>query len=751
MFHTFSTAKAASTSITSSSNRRKNNSVRACDECRRRKIRCDGQRPCESCQWYQRTESCRYQDLHSQDRQTADAFERIVKKLLPNKSTAELASLADLSPLELLHLAKQDLVSQGPPSRAISPPLETQVSPSSETSGDLATLQMMPHEELEGEHDTESQDTISNFSDDVNALALSSKPPSSYLGASSVAAALKVIAWLQPEFPQRVSFIACNDLTQYSTTISSIMLELRGEKENILPKASHPVYCDEKYLIDGYFLYFHPTAPIIDEVTFRNTYLRQQRNDPRWLSLLNIVLALGSISVTPANNKDHYFYYQRSKSYIEFSAFGRPHIETIQTFGLMGGHYLHYISQPNLAYSLMGAALRMATSLGLHKEFLLNENKSTRNHDAAIDMRRRVWWSLICLDTWGTETLGRPSLGRWSAGITAKLPHCAAGNDQLIATLPLIESVRYCRITTQIHEAMAVVPLLAYKDLISLDQQLVEWYENLPPLLKTFDPCPEPLAIYRDTIRWRYIIQRMHLYRPALLSYAMRRIPFAALRAEERSTIETCISLSADAIHDIGASAANCSNQILGWRGVWFIFQAVVVPLVTLYIEDETNVALTGNCHSSIKMAIATLVRMQSWSPTGSRTLKCVCTIYEAALRFPTSVPSSAAAPKTGVNVDGILSPASIQNLDVFSGFTPTQPLFDGNQSIFRPGFVNADNNFGDESMWDFITWSDGRLAESLMQLDSQILTEGYLLNDGTSPPLDRDQGHGYNLPGSFT
>lgn len=431
MFHTFSAVKADASLTGSVSTRRKNGSVRACDECRRRKIRCDGQRPCESCQWYRRIDLCQYQDTHVQDRQTAGTYERIVHKLFPNRSAGDFNALADLSPLELLDFARKGLSCDNTlTSRAISPPPDPKVPPRSVASGDLETLQMMPEE---GSNDqrgisVNNQDMASNFSDDVNALGLSSKPPSSYLGASSIAAILKVITWLQPRSCQHIDCSEYYDPMQYSSRVREVLIKARNDRPNVSTEQTHYVQSDEKYLIDAFFSYFHPHAPIVDEKMFHETLLKRQRCDSRWISLLNIVLALGSIAVTPAGNKAHYIYFLKSKDHLDLTALGYPHIETIQTLGLMGGHYLHYISQPNLAYSLMGAALRMATSLGLHKEFVNHDDKESNSDLDTNNIRRRVWWSLICMDTWGTETLGRPSLGRWSAGITAKLPHCSVGN-----------------------------------------------------------------------------------------------------------------------------------------------------------------------------------------------------------------------------------------------------------------------------------------------------------------------------------
>lgn len=177
-------------------------------------------------------------------------------------------------------------------------------------------------------------------------------------------------------------------------------------------------------MIKAYFENFHPLTPLLDEITFKDHYQSGQRVDDRWKALLCMVFALGSIAANRANNMLHEEYFNRAKRYLNLDALGQPHLETVQTLSLMGGHYLHYISQPHLAYCLVGAALRMAATLGIHREF---SGSNDGKQNSLAELRRRVWWSLLCMDTWGCETLGRPSLGRWGPGITAKLPQHSNG------------------------------------------------------------------------------------------------------------------------------------------------------------------------------------------------------------------------------------------------------------------------------------------------------------------------------------
>jgi hypothetical protein len=164
--------------------------------------------------------------------------------------------------------------------------------------------------------------------------------------------------------------------------------------------------------IDGYFTYFHPLVPLVDEAGFRHTYNSGRRKDSQWLALLSIVCALGSIAATSNQDKSHSVYYARCKYHLGLDALGSPHLETVQTLGLMGELYLRYISQPNLAYPLMGAAQRLALAQGLHEDRTLCREGTFDPIDFQ-QVRRRVWWSLFCMDTWACGPLDRPGISRF--------------------------------------------------------------------------------------------------------------------------------------------------------------------------------------------------------------------------------------------------------------------------------------------------------------------------------------------------
>lgn len=291
-------------------------------------------------------------------------------------------------------------------------------SPKSHCSGTVSTeeanddalqyLEPSPEQEFKFNESTRDQDPSKKISDDVNALSLSLDSSSSYLGISSIPAILRVMAYIAPDFQ------------------TSIQNHQGGIPEQIDSKSYKPPpsQTDEPTLINAYFTHLHCITPIVDEGEFRAKYARHDDQKSPWLALLNMVLTMGSLATSEPDEKTHSIFYARAYQHLSLESFGTGHLETVQALGLLGGWYCHYLNQPNMANVIMGAALRMAIAMGLHREpvYHAKDRPGSGSH-VLQEARRRVWWSLFCLDSWASFTLGRPSLGRWDPEtITTNLP-----------------------------------------------------------------------------------------------------------------------------------------------------------------------------------------------------------------------------------------------------------------------------------------------------------------------------------------
>ena len=206
---------------------------------------------------------------------------------------------------------------------------EGQTIPASQlrTDGGLVLEQL---QDTPSEFDEDNPDFVT---DDVNALSLSALRHSSYVGSSSISAALKVISFL------------CPSITKHSNP-THIDSPYEKMARNGFECASLVVLPEtEAAFVEAYFTHVHVLIPMIDEHQFRTHFSAGTRDDGPWLSLMNMVFALGSIAASTCLDTMHTIFYHRAKQYLGFDAFGYGRIETIQALALMGGFYLHYCNR----------------------------------------------------------------------------------------------------------------------------------------------------------------------------------------------------------------------------------------------------------------------------------------------------------------------------------------------------------------------------------------------------------------------
>lgn len=563
---------------------------------------------------------------------TLEDYSAVLQRLFPTSNLDQLKRLPREQLLE--QLARDSPVQPQPPS-PITPGLSEQPLTVSPDAANLEELQPMPEEGTDG---TESRTSgVGGITDDINALSLSVRKSSSYLGISSVMAVLRVILWLDPgaqDYFTRTPDMSNVPSREPSTSPDEDFdSETEGKSKEKTPSA-----WSEIPLINAYFDYVHPFVPLIDEQFFRNTYIAQKRTDPRWLLLLNTVLAMGGMAAASScEDLGHVLYWKRASQYLTVETLGSVHIETVQALSLLGGYYLHYLNKPHVANNLMGATLRIATALGLHRDYPeAMKTKSAGKTAYTIEMRRRVWWNLFIMDAWHGAALGRPSMGRMSIAISAKQPHeMIEGSPALLAIVQ--ENIRFCVISTRMEDALAVSPLIAEHDRKILDESFVNWYNSSSVQNNTPRPNqagePQGVTMSKNVMRWRYLLWRIIIHRPVLLWYAMRRIPFATLPQEKKSAIVLCRELAAELISDIATTwKGQKALQMAGWNATWNLYQTLMVPLLSLY-SDPSDPNVVEESRKQVELGLAALQDLRNWSNIAQRSYEVVSRIYEASKR----------------------------------------------------------------------------------------------------------------------
>ncbi|KAM5367891.1 hypothetical protein ACJZ2D_009802 [Fusarium nematophilum] len=482
--------------------------------------------------------------------------------------------------------------------------------------------EQIPAQDAEWDEERRERDPLPAEADDVNGLSLALDRQASYLGISSIKAAFGVMVKIQPQLRTSLASLQRNSPKRTP--------ELPIPQNNLEATAPIPWTWKGQSLIDNYFKGLHVFTPMLDEVSFRADYLSGRRRDAPWLSLLNMVFAMGAIMATKSSDLDHFKFYEHAMKHLSIGAFGSSHIETVQALALLGGHYLHYVNRPNMANAILGATIRMASALGLHREPMISDGKNA----AFVEMRRRTWWSLFCLDTWTTTTMGRPSFGRCGPSIDIQPPEIIIEQEeqdsaQHAGIMPLLENIQFCKIATQIQDMLAVASLRNAENRQNLDGLLVAWYEKLPCILRSRESCAEPLHLARCVVKWRYLNLRMLLYRPVLLAVASNDKE-APISEDDLTAITTCQELARQTIDDVASGWTQ--HQMSGWNAVWLLYQAAMIPLLSILWQPESP--SVADWQAQVGKILELFEVMEDWSLTARCSRDVVGRIYDASCRL---------------------------------------------------------------------------------------------------------------------
>jgi Fungal specific transcription factor domain len=523
-----------------------------------------------------------------------------------------LESLHQLSRGQLLQLAGDISLSQ---SNAGQPP------PGHSTTGGQSRLNHDRDEEREWNEPQETQNPDSAMCDDVNGLSLRVHRRS-YMGVSSTHAILRTMFYLKPSIQVDLKNGTSN--LQWIAE-SSLSLPLPNLSDDELKRSVPSI--DEQTSIDAYFNHVHGIVPLLDEVEFRTQWGRGDRLDGPWLALLNMVLALGSLSAGDSDDQSHSIYHIRAKKYLDFELLGIGCIESLQALCLLGGCYLHYKNAPNMAYTIMGAAYRIAIALGLHREPVIvtsgvNDAISTRGSQ----IRRQIWWCLFCLDTWGSMTLGRPTLGRWEP---KTMNVCSASDVEKRdeAILSLDAAREFCILATKVQDRFAQLPPITAAEMHAFDLAVQQWHENLPSSFCDLCSCASSLRSSQYIMQNRYHNLRLLIYRPVLLSYASRAMPFDSLQPDEQAAVQECRAIACAAVEQTEAMMC-MPSKLRVWSGAWYLYQASMVMLLNIIVDPDH--AEAGNWRGYVEKSLALFDSMASWSLAAERSKAVVGAIYEA-------------------------------------------------------------------------------------------------------------------------
>ncbi|PBL02106.1 hypothetical protein ARMGADRAFT_954261 [Armillaria gallica] len=498
---------------------------RACEVCRKRKVKCNGQEPCAYC--VSSGKICSFKDINDnaavarQQANTVDSrlakVEESLEKLLPitkafeawMRQNSQQFSFPNSDPGPS-QLSQNSLKSEPEPSHPrvpYRPSAAIQQLSRYPSSGSVlsptAASEIMDEEENEGPE---------QWSDRFSHLTKDSYGNLRYTGGTSTFMLVEALTTLQDSTSDASPD---SHISNKSTDITLPFFDPSGrfKVQEALPRPEDVVYpsperADE--LVSLYFTRIHHTFPILHQHVFLERYTKtmaakssgKPSKDCAFLASLFAVFACGACISKKEKSTDPQFqrfggmeYYERAQLLFWTSA-GLSQIELVQCVAILA---ICNANWNTLAQSWInaGQAVRRAQDLGLHRS-----SRRSSLPPFEKEMRRRVWWCVYGIDRVLSIALGRPS-GAHDDDCNVEMP-AELDDAQLLASVegaPITKTgesfmtgfVALLEIYIIAGKVMRFVHSLQINDPLSeqtrktvaaIDAELEHWLTRLPPTVR---------------------------------------------------------------------------------------------------------------------------------------------------------------------------------------------------------------------------------------------------------------------------
>ncbi|EJD53845.1 hypothetical protein AURDEDRAFT_110574 [Auricularia subglabra TFB-10046 SS5] len=423
---------------------------RACESCRRKKIKCDGREPtCSQCSasktncvWVQTRDRAALSRHYVQELE-----QRLVQMESILTQVAPVVELIGQSPNGIMlpngtQVSGQAARQTTPPGMSSAMSLDTSTNqppaglkPESEDTQRNACgiKKAVPRETAEND-----DDVVDNF----GRLTLDEHGHLRWIGGSSAMALVQSFRQLSANRPSPPDTPESDVTDETRPTVNMLYFPpgLGFGKVHALPGA-HEVEWPERdladKLIDAYFERFHFLLPVLDKISFLEDYNRlmdenASHDEAGFMSVVFAVFACAARfvedprlteGVSAEEGGVGMIYYERAMIlYYIGNTQGNTQLAQVQAFVLLASFLCSVNCLPQ-AWLLVGQAVRTAQDLGLHRS-----PRQLRLKLVKKELRRKVWWSVYVLDRMLAVALGRP-LGIEDVDCDVELPLAIDDDD----------------------------------------------------------------------------------------------------------------------------------------------------------------------------------------------------------------------------------------------------------------------------------------------------------------------------------
>lgn len=660
--------------------------ARACDMCRKKKIKCDGKMPkCSHCENY-RTE-CIFTHVEKKRAPPKGAkyIEGLENRLGRMESLLRLSGLlpeddagrTDLGQLEKrLEERQRGGSSQASPAQSnggaqqvaerLTPQDQTMRSPSNEAVNPAAPVTTS----IDGQQGPfqRPQKEIDALTDQMDSLISNNCGETRYIGSSSGFSIFspKGIKWVNEKtgdrsFQQMISSATSDEKQGWDHWKPEVFNDLFQRR--VFKPLPNKQECYA--LLKDYFEHFNQMFPLFHEPTFMHLVDRHYSTDPYegsgWWASLNVALAISHrlrvMSNVVSQTEDEHAWGYLKNAMAVLCELTMKNTDLLSVQALLGmALFLQGTPNPQPSFFLVAAAIRLAHSVGLHKRgsgFGLNEAES--------EQRKRVFWIAYMLDKDICLRSGRPP-AQDDDDMNVELPsenppdnvgnipltsEQIAGDKQGRKTINLFRLLcTFAQIQSGVYKQLYSVKASKQSDgellntIGELDAQLEEWKDSIP---LDFRPEHEinsthtPLILQIVVLHFAYYnclttIHRMSVHH----GYWTNRLSDFAVQGLNSRPLNPRVFMSA-------ALCVNAARTSIGliryipqgdYACVWLILYYPVSALVTLFANilqnpQDTRARSDLRLMSSVVSFLTMLERDVSEANTNIRRMLSVCAEFE--------------------------------------------------------------------------------------------------------------------------
>ncbi|KAK6363371.1 hypothetical protein TWF730_000804 [Orbilia blumenaviensis] len=589
--------------------------ARACDQCRKKKIKCDGKTPaCTHCQNYHTECIFTLVEKKRQPPKGAKYIESLENRLGRMESLLKLSGIlpefdskTDLGTLEkrLESQRLQSINGNSPGNPLFSRPVSSSGTPNS---GGLIAGSS-PSDISREEEESES------LSDKMSSLVTNARGETRFIGSSSGFSIFspKGIQWVNSKTGDRAFQKMLVKLMQADHKFEHWRPDVwdavfSTKCQNPLPsKEEAESYAQE------YFSTVNLLFPLYHQQSFESLLEEQYSDNPPkgtgWYASLNMVLAVGSRIrgsklKTPSEAEDSrgWKLFQNAMCMYPILTLQNTDIHSIQALLAMA-LFLQGTANPQPLYNIISAAVRVAFSVGLHRRAdAFGFGREEAEH------RKRVFWIAYCIDKDIALRSGRPSTIN-DEDINVELPEEESFDGLGVIRLSdgqgkvnlFRRNCRFAQIQSRVYMQLYSAKAAKQTDgellntIGDLDRELEEWRDSMP---LDFRPEHEISDAYIETtmpivlMHFSYFnclatIHRMSIahsyWTNRLAQYAVSGLSTRPLNPRVFSSAALSVSAARSSIHLLKYVNQNDINC------VWLVFYYPVTALITLFANILQN------------------------------------------------------------------------------------------------------------------------------------------------------------------